>query len=657
MAGLLELSDIYKQNGKNFLKDLFDSYVIVTEKIDGSTVSIEKDNESLKLLKKDGNSINNIDRVQSVYYEKAINFLESIPSDIVERFPDNWRMTFEYVVNTCPVRISYDRVPKNNLILTHISVLDDKKKVLRIVDNRQLLSDWARRLDVDIPVMIFEGVLNDIQKKKLTDMLELDVTSIKEIFGNDSFVYNAIGILNPEIKRTTLNDDIQKPIDSIVFKFIKEGKEHTVSAKLVDPYVKSLYNKDKADRVTSDIYSIVLVDIIQFIERNSSLINAKLTSEYPADRYLEIICDIFNKYIQGNENRYDGIDFETKEFANRPEFKLNVDKIPNTQTVEIIKRSKTNEDLFRILLLSLKKERKKVTPFLTETVLNVLNSIIAKIKKVTEIKLPDGFMTFGDYLNLNSQNESIYTDDSEDVSEDCIPQHLPHVNKIEIEQGMITEDPRKKDKKNPVNTIGAEHIVIINTSQEMKESFDIINKERGKKYVNIVVGRFQPFTNGHIRVAKMMNSLNGHPVMFICIRGKKTPKERLPFSKELQQKMLDALSDNVHMIEGGVMIEGSAALNAILDALRPKYEPVIWGIGSDRKGSYDSQIEKYKDIANLLPEFNIMEITRIDDTDVSGTIVRNAIISDDRVTFNKLVPNSLHFLYSGMKSEIEAIGK
>jgi len=97
-----------------------------------------------------------------------------------------------------------------------------------------------------------------------------------------------------------------------------------------------------------------------------------------------------------------------------------------------------------------------------------------------------------------------------------------------------------------------------------------------------------------------------------------------------------------------------AAIDTLFNELRPKYEPVLWGTGSDRIDSYSGQAykETYREQLNVLPEFGMHEIHRTDDN-ISATKVRNAMLDDDFKAFASMTPKALHPMYTELQSALK----
>jgi cytidyltransferase-like protein len=192
---------------------------------------------------------------------------------------------------------------------------------------------------------------------------------------------------------------------------------------------------------------------------------------------------------------------------------------------------------------------------------------------------------------------------------------------------------------------------IKSATHQINEGLNIPHKESGLQPVNIFVGRFQPFTLGHVKVFQQMHKKNGLPVVVLLVRsGKQNQKN--PFSEDIQQAMFSEMANEYKFLEASYVIP-SGAIDAIFSILRPTYEPILWGYGSDRKSAYDYMINnpKYREALNVNPRFTGFEITRSDD-DTSATQVRNALTIDNEKEFQKLTPKSIHKFYTILQNEL-----
>ena len=597
---LTNLKQIYKDRGRSFIENLFTKYVIVTEQLDGSRLMVMKNTDgTIVFMKKDGSPINFIDRTMMVFYEKAIEHFHELGLETVIKMPDNWVFGFQYFPSLAPVNIVYDRLPKNNLVLTDIQISNGEGRILKTISDPRVLSDWSKALDVERPPIIYNGNLTSVQKDRIMDYLSTPESDLMATFKSQSFTRYIISVLNPDIRTSSLMNDIDKPIEGIIFKFITPGESEVYSARLIDPVMQQ-HSKNitkPVDRKANDMYQIAMLDIIEFMEL-VDMTGIQLNSESPDERYIELMSVLFNDYIQKNGHKYIGVDFETPDFAKKPEFEINLATIPNERTREILKNSKLS-DLFKIIISSFRRYRKNTTPILTQQIVDTLNGIIEKIqKKVEMVPEENQILDFNNYL-----------------------------------------------KRSQIENVTSVFESIIN------EALKLNTTEHGSKKVNIFAGRFQPFTEGHMKVVEQLYKENGLPTFILIVRGGKADPAKNPFDEDTQLAMIGAIQSN--MIEGAAVIN-TAGIDTIYNAVRPAYEPVLWGAGTDRLKAYKYQIDKYKEELNALPELDAFEIKRSDE-DISATKVREALKIDDEATFKRMTPKGMHKLYDQLKTIMQEV--
>jgi len=189
----------------------------------------------------------------------------------------------------------------------------------------------------------------------------------------------------------------------------------------------------------------------------------------------------------------------------------------------------------------------------------------------------------------------------------------------------------------------------------VNEALKVPHKEPGKKPVNIFVGRFQPFTLGHVKVFEEMYKENGLPTVVFLVRSGKPDPEKKPFSEDLQQAMFAAMTKQYPFLEASYVIP-NGGIDTIFANARPAYEPMLWGFGTDRKKAYNYQIEKpeYREQLGVNPDFKGYEIFRTDDN-ISASKVRQALKTDDEGTFKKMTPKSIHKFYKTLQNELQPI--
>jgi cytidyltransferase-like protein len=194
-----------------------------------------------------------------------------------------------------------------------------------------------------------------------------------------------------------------------------------------------------------------------------------------------------------------------------------------------------------------------------------------------------------------------------------------------------------------------------NKTTILNEALNVPHKEKGKKPVNMFVGRFQPFTLGHVKVFEKMYKENGLPVVVYMVRGGKPDPEKRPFDEDMQQAMFAKMKKQYPFLEASFVVP-NGAIDTMFAAARPAYEPMMWGYGTDRKKAYGNMINKqsYRDDLGVDPSFKGYEIPRTGEN-ISASKVRNALKIDDERTFKKMTPKSIHGFYKPLQTIMQPI--
>ena len=166
MAEIQTLREVFRKEGLQFIHKLFGNFVIISEKLNATRFCFEKsENGELTFFKKDG-KITSIDRTLSKLYDQPIEYIESLPKEVLDQLPSGYRFGFRYFHSTTPINISYDRTPLNGLVLTDIQ--NSKGKV---VDDITILNPISDLIRVEKPPIIGYGKLDEVQKNRLMEYL------------------------------------------------------------------------------------------------------------------------------------------------------------------------------------------------------------------------------------------------------------------------------------------------------------------------------------------------------------------------------------------------------------------------------------------------------------------------------------------------------
>ena len=635
MAGITHLSDIYRKKGKEFINKLFDNFVTINEKIDGSAFSVEKNymNNELEFFKRNNHTpISLIDRTLAKFYERPIGHFEGLDANTLAKMPQGWRFGFEYLVSDTPQEISYDRVPKNHLILSYIHVKNRQGKIVRTIQDRKELDKWAEILQVEKSPIIFQGVLNDDQKIAIMDFMDTHKDELAAKFKTESFIRYIISVLNPKLKKTLLNVDLNKPIEGVVFRFGADDKDVTL-AKMVDPIFHEISKSKSAQRSGgNDIYHITLLDLMNFIN-NENLNKHKPKGRTYDERYISFISSIFNAIVEEMGEEYEDMDFDEPDYLKKPEFDLNDQFIKDPVTLSHIDRANGLKKLFKIMLASFKNKRRKLMGIFTQEVLDQFNLTVDMINQhimlkskalidVNESEIP----LFGDFLS--SRGREVDEEEEEEFSDED-----------EIEEVDDFDAAEFRDKMNDISV----------TEVEPKESKK--KKEKIGKKVNMIVGRFQPFHNGHMEMVNELYAANKKPVVIVAVHPGHNNSGKSPFSMSTLRSMLNNLKADADGKICDFRIVGRGFIGDIVGSLRPEYEPVLWGVGPDRVNGYQKQLElnyMKKNELKLDETFTVMETKRY----MSGEDVREKIFMDHFGSFKDMVPKSVQTAYPLLRNDI-----
>jgi cytidyltransferase-like protein len=593
---LQKLRDYFGETNREHFIQMLDNKVHVVEKLAASSFHVKRDDMHNKYYKSASTvAMDIVDRTIVRFYENAIRHFQGLSPETKNEMPKDWKFGFDYLTDGETPNFKYSLLPKNNLVLTHIQVLNPQTgKVTKVIRDTQVLEKWAKKLDVQNPPVVFEGNLAHDQKEELLKLLEMNDKAFEAKYSERSFTRDLYNIFNRNVRQSALNESLDEEIDGLIVSFI-DGKSMK-SFKLEDFRRKA----EAQTRKASDMYQITILDLIEYFSAYD-FAQHKLIQESQDRRYLELMSDAFNAYIKENAAKYIGVDFDKADFAKGSEFELNKVFIQNEKTLKLVD-NKILAELFKIVLSSFRYEREKTTDILTEDMIAQMNEIVAKINKQVNADLDEAevldFTTFKKW--------------------DIIQQ-----NKFSL---------------------------------EVNEALKVKYPDHGREKVNIFVGRFQPFTLGHAKVLQSLHDQNGLPVVVFLVKSKTAKKEdafKRPYDEHMQMQMFKAVQKQYKFLKDIITVP-FAAIDTLFNELRPKYEPVLWGTGSDRMASYSGQVEKesYREQLNVLPEFAMHEIHRTDDN-ISATKVRNAMLDDDFKAFASMTPKALHAMYPALQSTLK----
>jgi phosphopantetheine adenylyltransferase len=636
MAGINHLYDLYNKKGADFVNQLFNQYVTINEKMDGSAFSFERDKDTgkFKFYRRDQrNPITLVDRTLMKYYEKPIQYIESLPPHVIQKIPRGWRFGLEYFANTNPVEIVYDRLPKNHLILSYVHQLDDAGKIVKTIQKKSSLDEWADLLGVEHSPIIFQGKLDEDQKSKLLEFLNTPFKKLVERFSTQSFVRYIISTLNPELSKSALNEDLDKEVEGIVFRFGDPNKENeTVLAKMVDPIFTEIAKQkssEQREKKPSDFLGITLLDVMNFI-LEKGLKNFEVEGDTEDERYISFISDVFAKFLDENKEKYKGTDFEEPSYLKKEDFRLNKNLITDRKVLKYVEEDESFESLFKLILNSFRKIKTRATGIVTSGMVEQLNLLIQDIK---------------DYI----KKEKSTVNESEFVSfSDFKKEFIPNVDYIQ------EENEESERSENPFFSYD-EFISKLETidNQTSNENDGLTEKvPMDPKSVNVLIGRFQPFHSGHLKMAKKLKEKNNLPSFVVVVYPGHNKSGKSPFDERIIKQYMEAVvKDNPDDLVDYMIVDRGLVGSIINKLVMMGLEPHLIAAGDDRKDYYEKQIEyiKRSDLIDNLPKDFGLEVTP---RFTSATEVRDKLKSEDFASLKKLLPKSVLNLYTLLSAEM-----
>ena len=395
-------------NIDQFINSLENKELVVYEDIEGSKLYVRYDGDRFVIKPRSfkNDELNFVDLATQKYYNSAYIFFHTLPSYITNILNRTWWFCFEYLADENSPHINYNRIPSNHLILTSI-VKNGKHKF-----NYEEILEYSNLFGVDSLPLIFKGKLSSKQLEVIRLFLKTSKEDLKFIFGEDNFAKFFYNILNPNIEHSFLMNDNQfnDNVEKIIIRI--EGDDR-YTFEILNP----LFQRNNDDNLTehSQVFSLIIVNFLEYLQ----LINIEkykpkgLTDN---DMYVNLICTLFNDYMINMKEDVEKWDIIIPQFIKNDKFKINVNLIRNKDTKELIKSSDKIEYVFKIILGSFNKKRKKPVGVMTENTVNLFNKMVERIQKHIEIQLNINkdyrfkqidLMNFNDYFNLNFDADSV----------------------------------------------------------------------------------------------------------------------------------------------------------------------------------------------------------------------------------------------------------
>ena len=177
---------------------------------------------------------------------------------------------------------------------------------------------------------------------------------------------------------------------------------------------------------------------------------------------------------------------------------------------------------------------------------------------------------------------------------------------------------------------------------------------------NILVGRFQPLTIGHLKCVDYAYKLLKIPTVLCMIEtldNKVDPKHPFP-SSYLLPVYENALKKNNKIL--GIVLVKNADILAIEKTIQERFAGVniqSWTAGTDRIDAYKKMLARCKDRIVQQEPIQLLEVVRSEE-DVSATLARKYLLDNNYKQFYKMfIPVGLsefqtHAIFTQLRSFI-----
>lgn len=365
-------------SGDKILDNIFDDVISIYEDVQGSKILVKWDGEGFEFRTKSvtNDPISLVDLSLQKYYNKAINFFYQLNNHVLSLLPKNYHFCFEYFPDNQPAHIEYKRSPKNNLILT--GIVKNNKFEYSIEE----ILEFSNLFDCDPLPVIFYGKLNQKQKEGIKYFLHTSEDDLEYIFGEENFAYFFYKLLDPTHKHSYLMDENE--FQPNIQRLIIRTKDTDYSYELLNP----LYTKtvETVETNFTEIYTLIVLNFLDYIQ-NISLDDLKLSGKTYDETYINIICKLYNMYMNDNSEELEDFSFDIPKFFNKEKFKINIELINNQLTSKYINRNDRFEYIFKCILGSFKNKKKKAVGIFTDNSLMIFNNYIESIDSLITLHL------------------------------------------------------------------------------------------------------------------------------------------------------------------------------------------------------------------------------------------------------------------------------
>lgn len=402
MSKLLTLNSI---EDSSIIDDILNDELIIIEDIQGSKIWVNWNGSEFQIRTKsvNGERINLVDLAMQNYYNPVFNYFSALDNRVKSLLNKKWWFCFEFFPDEQPANITYSRTPKNGLVIT--SIYKQGKYGFNIDE----ILEYARLFEVDYIPIVYQGKLTETMKEAILYFLNTSEEDLEFVFGDKSFSYFFYKILNPKTSNSFLMDGEFQPN---LQKLLIRSKTRDISFELLNPLYKRANDSNTTEFV--EIYTLILINFLNFCQ-SINLEDIKIKGETFDEMYIFLMSKIFNIYMNEVKEDIENFDFVVPNFFDKDKFKINTELIKNKTTKEYISEHPKFEYIFKVILGSFSKKKKKPIGIFSENTVTLFNKFVDEIRqyidryleRIQEIELGRvGLLDFSDFFDIKYDTDA-----------------------------------------------------------------------------------------------------------------------------------------------------------------------------------------------------------------------------------------------------------
>jgi hypothetical protein len=329
------------------------------------------------------------------------------------------------------------------------------------------------------------------------------------------------------------------------------------------------------------------------------------------------------------------------------------------EVVKFIEDDEVYVDILQMILNSFRKLKRKPHGFFTEGLIQQFNMLVEDIANYINAKKKDlveeslgvpsfvWFKKVGTRFNPTLNEEEEY-DELEDIIEGSSLEDTIPLNESEDNLDLKKDEDKKEEKKDNTSEFFSfkDFKKVVSTHKE-KRKIKILNENSSK--VNIVIGKFQPFNNGHLKMCTRLKKENNLPVFLCVVHPGSEPGSKYPFSDDLIKKSIGALTSENNKLFAGYEVIPSNLLEDAINSVVKHANPASVCIGERDFENMVLQREWVRNKYDL--EGGDIEIYKTPQWSNNNDI-RSSIKDGDFQQFKSKVPKSIAVLFNEFSKQI-----